>query len=99
MTSLIREFSEFLSEYKATGLIVAFIIGGAVTSLSQSLTDNVVMPVVTFFMPSGAWQTAAVSFGPITIGWGAVLNSLIDFTILSMVVFMLVKFMPRVRKR
>jgi large conductance mechanosensitive channel len=88
---LLVEFKEFLDEYKIIGLAVAFIIGVAATSLVDSLVKNVIMPVITPFIPGGAWQSATFSLGPIVIGWGAFLGALINFIIIAFVVFLIAK--------
>ncbi len=52
------EFMEFLQEYKIVGLAIAFVIGVAATALIQSLIENIIMPIITVFVPGGAWRTA-----------------------------------------
>jgi len=86
-----HEFKEFLSEYKVVGLAVAFIMGAAVTDVVKSLVNNIIMPVVTFFIPGGEWSTATFSLGPIVVGWGPFLAALINFLIIALVVFMIAK--------
>ncbi len=85
------EFKDFLKEYKVIPLVVAFIIGLAATALIQSVVNNLIMPVITPFVPGGAWQTATFSIGPIVIGWGALLGAIINFIIIALVVFMIAK--------
>jgi len=85
------EFNEFLREYKVMALAVAFIIGMAATALVQSLVNNVIMPIVTPFIPGGEWQEATFNMGPIVISWGAFLASLINFIIIAFVVFIIAK--------
>ncbi|HLC73194.1 MAG TPA: MscL family protein [Candidatus Nanoarchaeia archaeon] len=89
--NLLREFRQFLDEYKIIGLAIAFIIGIAATTLIQSLVNNIVMPVITPFIPGGAWQSATFKLGPIVIGWGAFLGALINFIIIAFVVFIIAK--------
>ena len=88
---MMQEFKEFLNEYKVVGLAVAFIIGVAATALVKSLVDNVIMPIITPFIPGGAWQTATFSIGPIVIGWGAFLGQVINFVVIAWVVFLIAK--------
>ena len=88
---IIQEFKEFLAEYKVLGLAAAFIIGVAATTLVKSLVDNIVMPIITPFIPGGAWQSATLKLGPILIGWGAFLGALINFVIIAFVVFIIAK--------
>jgi len=85
-----REFKDFLKEYKVIGLAVAFIIGLAATTLIKSLVDNVIMPIITPFIPGGAWQTATFTLGPFVIGWGAFVGALINFIIITLAVFIIV---------
>jgi large conductance mechanosensitive channel len=88
---MIKEFMEFLNEYKVIGLAVAFIIGAALTALVTSLVNDIIMPVVTAFMPGGAWQTATLSLGPVVLKWGSFLAAIINFVIIAIVVFMIAK--------
>jgi large conductance mechanosensitive channel len=80
------------------GLAVAFIIGGATTTLVQSLVNSVIMPVVGIFLPKGAWQTATVNVGPAAIAWGAFLAALINFIIIALVVFIIAKLLFKEEK-
>jgi large conductance mechanosensitive channel len=89
--SLISEFKDFLYEYKVIGLAIAFIIGVAATQLIQSLVNNILMPIITFFIPGGDWQSATLTLGPIVISWGKFLADLIYFIIIALVVFIVAK--------
>ena len=95
---LIREFLEFLKEYKVIGLAVAFIMGVASTSLIKSLVDNILMPIITFFIPNGAWETSTFHIGNIVIKWGAFLGELLNFIIIAFAVFLIAKAILREEK-
>ncbi len=98
MSKLIKEFKEFLKEYKVLGLAVAFIMGVATTSLVQSLVKNIIMPIITPFIPGGAWQTSTLKLGPIVLGWGAFAGEVINFIIIAWVVFMIAKYVFKEEK-
>jgi large conductance mechanosensitive channel len=49
------------------------------------------MPIITPFIPGGAWQTAKLTIGPIVLSWGAFLGALINFIVIAFVVFMIAK--------
>lgn len=87
----VQEFKEFINEYKVMGLAIAFIIGIAATNLIQSLVNNIIMPVITPFMPGGAWEQATLSIGPIVLRWGQFLSALLNFIIIALVVFIIAK--------
>ncbi|MEM3369690.1 MAG: large conductance mechanosensitive channel protein MscL [Candidatus Micrarchaeia archaeon] len=96
--SIVSEFKEFLNEYKVMGLAVAFIMGGAITTLVQSLVNNIIMPIFGALLPNGDWQTATFALGPIQIGWGAFLSALINFIIIAFVIFMIAKYVMKEEK-
>jgi len=88
---MMSEFMEFLKEYKIIALAIAFIMGVVATTLVNSFVNNVVMPIITPFIPGGAWQTATFNMGSIVIGWGAFLGAIINFIIIALVVFAIAK--------
>jgi len=49
------------------------------------------MPIITFFIPGGSWQTATLTLGPIVISWGKFIGDLIYFIIVALVVFIIAK--------
>jgi len=95
---LVKEFMTFLKEYKVITLAIAFIMGVAATALVSSLVSNIIMPLITPFIPGGGWQTATFSIGPIVIGWGAFLGQVINFVIIALVVFLIAKFLMKEEK-
>jgi large conductance mechanosensitive channel len=88
---LISEFMDFLREYKVIALAIAFIIAVAASALVKSLVDNIIMPMITPFIPGGAWRTATFALGSIHIAWGAFLGELINFVIIAFIVFIFAK--------
>lgn len=92
------EFKEFLFEYKVIGLAVAFIIGAAATTLVQSLVNNIIMPLITPFIPGGGWQEAKLALGPVILSWGAFLGALINFIIIALVIFLIAKLVLKEEK-
>ena len=88
---MLSEFMDFLKEYKVVALAIAFIMGVASTALIKSFVDNIIMPVITPFIPGGTWKTATFTLGPIVIGWGPFLGEFINFVIVALVVFMFAK--------
>lgn len=95
---VLKEFKEFLNEYKVIPLAIAFIIGVAATALVKSLVDNILMPLITPFVPGGAWEEATFSMGPIVIGWGAFVGALLNFTVIAFVVFLIAKYVLKEEK-
>lgn len=88
---IIEEFKAFLSKYGVIGLAVAFIIGGAAGRLVSALVSDILMPIITFFIPGGAWQEATFTLGPIVFQVGHFVGAVIDFLIIAFAVFWMMK--------
>ncbi|MEM5869606.1 MAG: MscL family protein [Candidatus Aenigmatarchaeota archaeon] len=55
---LLKEFLDFLKEYKVLPLAIAFLMGVAITALIQSLVNDIIMPILTPVLPGEDWKTA-----------------------------------------
>ncbi|MCX6776126.1 MAG: MscL family protein [Candidatus Micrarchaeota archaeon] len=95
---IFQEFDEFLREYKVMPLAIAIIMGVAITAMVQSLVNDIIMPVITPFIPGGQWKDATLALGPIVIRWGSFVSALINFIIIALVVFILAKIMLKEKK-
>ncbi len=85
------EFMAFLNKYGIIGLAIAFIIGGAAGALVSALVSDILMPIITFFVPGGGWREAIWIIGPIQLSIGHFVGALIDFAVIAVVVFILMK--------
>ncbi|WP_232385590.1 large conductance mechanosensitive channel protein MscL [Methanoregula boonei] len=90
-----EEFVEFLKKNQVIGLAVAFIIGTAATALVTSLVKDIVMPVIGVILPGENWQTAILPIGPINFMAGDFVGAMINFIIIALVVFTLVKYIMK----
>ncbi len=88
---ILKEFFEFLKEYKVIGLALAFIMGAASTDLVSSLVNDIIMPIFSPLISSDSWREAVFSLGPINLRYGSFLAELLNFTILAFVVFFIAK--------
>lgn len=88
---LFEEFMVFLRKYGVIGLAIAFIIGGAAGRLVSALVTDILMPILTFFLPRGTWQKTTWVIGSIELLVGHFLSAIIDFLVIALVVFLLMK--------
>jgi large conductance mechanosensitive channel len=95
---IMKEFMDFLKEYKVIGLAIAFVMGVAATALVKSFVDNIVMPLITPMIPGGAWRTATLKFGPWVLGLGAFIGEIINFVIIAFVIFIIAKMVLKEEK-
>ena len=104
--SLWKEFTEFAIKGNAMALAVGTIIGAAFSTITKSLTDDIIMPVVSIFLGGIDFSELKIVlprlWGEVkldeagneilnTLNWGSFLSAVINFFILALVVFLLVK--------
>jgi large conductance mechanosensitive channel len=92
---LVAEFMEFLMKYQVIGLAVAFIIGAAATKMVTATVNDIIMPIIGAIIPGGSWREAVINAGPIAFLVGDFIGAIIDFIIIALVVFLVVKFMMK----
>ena len=85
------EFWLFLKTYGIIGLAIAVIIGGKLNTLVTALVNGVLMPIVSYFIPDGAWRTATLDVGPFQFLLGPLFAAAIDFLIVALLVFWIAK--------
>jgi large conductance mechanosensitive channel len=88
---MLKEFLEFLKLYGVIGLAIAVIIGGKLNALITTSVDGILMPIITFFIPGGAWRSATLDLGPFHFLLGPFFGALIDFLIVAWIVFYFAK--------
>ena len=96
-----QEFRDFLLKQNALALAIGVITGAALGRVVSSVVSDLLMPVIGLGLPGGDWrearfvlsQTAGPDGAPIVsaINYGAFMGAVIDFAIVSFVVFMIVR--------
>jgi large conductance mechanosensitive channel len=100
---MLHEFLGFLTKSNALALAVGVIIGAGTQKVVSAIVDDLLMPVIGLVMPAGDWREAqlvltqhADTAGKITtnsIKYGHFMGSLIDFTIIAFIVFLITKLL------
>ena len=91
----IDEFLEFLKKYQVIGLAVAVIIGAAAGKLVTAMVNDIIMPIIAVVVPGGDWKTSVLQVGPVKFLVGDFVGVLIDFIIIAIVIFLIVKFIMK----
>ncbi len=91
----VDEFMAFLNKNKVIGLAIAFIIGAAASKLVTALVNDIIMPLISVLIPGGDWRLTTLDVGPVKFLVGDFVGALIDFAIIALVVFLIVKYMVK----
>ena len=90
MKKFFKEFKEFISKGNVLDLAVGVIIGGAFSSIVTALTDNIIKPIINCI--GGAEIQGRIHLlGDNYIDYGAFLSAVINFLIMALIIFCLVK--------
>ena len=111
--SLWKEFTEFAIKGNAMALAVGTIIGGAFGTITKSLTEDLIMPIVNIFLGGTDFSELKVELPrlfpvyeeklnevtgvmekvevPNELTYGNIISAVINFFILAVVVFLIVK--------
>ena len=96
MRKFMREFKEFVLRGNVLNLAVGVIIGASFQGIVSSLTDNILSPILGIFTGNNFDALHIQVFGDVDIKYGAFITSVINFLIMSFIVFLIVKFVNRV---
>ncbi|WP_426493311.1 large conductance mechanosensitive channel protein MscL [Hymenobacter sp. 102] len=108
----VSEFKEFISKGNVLDLAVGVIIGGAFGKIVSSLTDDIIMPILSlftnnidfkekFFALNGQHYEslkAAQDAKAAVVSYGNFLNAVIYFLIIAFVIFWVVKLANRFKR-
>ena len=86
-----REFKAFLIKENVLSLALAVVIGAALAKVVTALVTDIIMPIVTFAVPGGAWRTAVWDIGSVRLSAGDFLGAIVDFLIIGFIVWRISK--------
>ena len=92
MKKLLKEFKDYTLRGNVINLAIGVIIGAAFQGIVTSLTENMISPLIGIFAGKNFDALSFTAFGA-TFGYGAFITSIIDFIIMALVVFLIVKGM------
>ena len=103
MKKLISEFKEFAVKGNVIDMAVGVIIGSAFGKIVSSLVNDIIIPIVTLM--TGATDFSGLSIvlkepvdgsQGISLMYGSFLQNVIDFLIIALVIFLMLKFIVKI---
>ena len=99
MKNFMKEFKEFINRGNVLDMAVGVIIGAAFKDIVNSLVENIINPIIGIFGGRNFDQYELVLFGDATLKYGAFITTVINFLIMALVIFMMVKIMNGISKK
>jgi large conductance mechanosensitive channel len=109
----VKDFQSFITKGNVMDMAVGVIVGGAFQGIINSLVNDIIMPVISmltggidfsnwFISLDGThYKTlaAAQEAGAATLNYGTFITVVINFLLMALVIFCLVKFLSKMRDR
>ncbi len=99
MKKFLREFKDFAMRGNVMDLAVGVIVGGAFSSITTSLINDILMPVIGIFVSQASFADLSFTIGEAVITYGNFIQTVLNFVIMAFVVFCLVKTVNRIAKK
>jgi large conductance mechanosensitive channel len=94
-----KEFREFAMKGNVIDLAVGVIIGAAFGKIVSSMVDNILMPIIGVLLQGINFASLSIMIGDANIKYGLFIGTILDFIIIALVLFMVIKFVNNVKKR
>lgn len=95
----LAEFKKFIMRGNVIDLAVGVIIGGAFQAIVSSLVEDIVTPLLGIILGKVDFSNLAVTIGDASIGYGKFITAVINFFIMALVIFAIVKTINDVSDR
>ena len=105
--SIFKEFIAFINKGNAIALAIGVILGGAFNAIVTAINKNIISPIIALclgdtdltnslqtvlkYRTDGLATTVGEQIPGIVISWGAFIQSVIDFLLIAMILFAMVK--------
>ena len=111
MGKTLKEFKEFILRGNVVDLAVAVVIGGAFGKIVTSLVADIIMPPIGVLMggvnftdlkivlKEAATDAAGAAIPAVTINYGTFIQTVLDFLIIALAIFCVVKLMISLQKK
>ena len=100
------EFKKFITRGNVIDLAVGVVIGAAFTAIVTSLTNDIIMPLINWavggeengmYIDDGMGNRVLDIENSLVINWGTLIQAVLDFILIAIVVFAIVKIINTIR--
>ena len=88
---MLNQLKSFLFRGNVLDLAVGVIIGGAFNKIIGALVEKLIMPLIGILAHGVDVSKAALTVGNASLGYGAVLQAVLDFIIVGIILFFILK--------
>lgn len=93
------EFKKFISKGNIMDLAVGVIIGTAFGKIVSSIVNDILMPIIGVIIGGIDFSNLSIKVGSATIKYGSFVQNVIDFLIIAVCIFFIVKILSKFNKK
>jgi len=93
-----EEFKKFAVKGNVLDLAIGVVIGAAFGKIVSSLVDDIIMPIVGLLMGGISFSKLEFRFGNAIVKYGAFIQNIVDFIIISFSIFVFIQLIGKLRK-
>lgn len=95
MKKFIEDFKAFALKGNVVDMAVGVIIGGAFGKIVSSLVNDIIMPLIGILIGGYNFSELSWKIGEATVKYGSFLQSVVDFLIIALSIFAVLKLMMK----
>lgn len=96
---VLGEFKQFIERGNVIDLAVGVVIGSAFSKIVTSIVNDLLTPLIGIILGGLDFSNLTLTIGEAQINYGLFINNVIDFFIIAVCVFLLVKFINKLTKK
>jgi len=97
--SFFNEFKTFINKGNVFDLAVGVIVGSALTNIVNSIVNDILMPVIGVIIGGHDFTSLSINVGTATIKYGNFIQNVINFLIITMCLFIMIKFLNKIIRK
>ena len=96
---VVGEFKEFISKGNIVDMAVGVIIGSAFGKIVSSLVNDIFMPLIGIIIGGLNFSKLTLTVGDAVIAYGTFIQNIVDFLIIALCIFMMIKVLAKFKKK
>ena len=92
-------FKKFISRGNVVDMAVGVIIGGAFGKIISSLVNDIIMPLIGLLIGGIDFTNLSIKIGEATVAYGNFIQTVVDFLIVAICIFAVVRIFERFKKK
>ena len=95
----LEDYKKFALKGNVMDLAIGMVMGSAFTAIVNSIVESLISPLIGALTSNVDLSDLSFTIKGVSFGYGAVLNSIISFLIISIVLFIVVKALTKANKK